>query len=44
MRIIYALLAFSSFVVAFWYCMALYMVYQIGKDMGVWVNIGGLIK
>ena len=44
MKAIYALLTFGMFVVLFWYCMAGYMVYQIGKDMGVWIYIDKWIK
>ena len=39
MKTIYALLAFGIFVVGFWYAMAMYMVYQVTKDLGAWTFI-----
>lgn len=36
MKTLYAMLVFSSIVVAAWYALAGYMIYQIGKDMNAW--------
>lgn len=36
MKGIYSILIFAAFTVAMWYTFAGYMIYQLGKSMGVW--------
>ncbi len=44
MRSLYFILTFATVVVLLWMAIAGMMVYQIGKDIGIWIYIDRWIK